>query len=178
MQIFYNFILSIVLLIIGILPYNVLGFEQSFSSKAPIEIVSDSARYLTEQNKAYFYGKVEAVQDTTKLLCDDMEVIFETSPSSDTTPPSHSKKIKKIIFKGHVEIITPNETASSEEGEYNVAKEEFILRKNVRLKQGGNILEGDELIYLKRTGESFLTSNNKSKKVKGVFFSNKPQKKP
>jgi lipopolysaccharide transport protein LptA len=140
------------------------------NSASPIQIVSDSAKYNTLDNKAFFEGNVIITHDGIKLLCDKVEVIFGKVPNSEIGTIDNSARIEKLIFLGNVSIISPQETANSEEGEYDVFTKKFILRKNVSLKQGSDVLYGDELIYSENTGETLLTWDKKNKeRVRGVF---------
>lgn len=143
-------------------------------SSTPIEILSDEVRYLNEESKAIFTGKVEATQDDYKMWCNEMVVLFskgENKPSS-IQDSEHASKIDKILLNGDVKIQTKEDTATSSYGEYSVADDIFILKENVVLIQQDNKMFGDELIYRRKTGESLLKSHKSTnnQRVKAIII--------
>lgn len=138
------------------------------SNDDPIEILSDTLRYIPEENLAIFSGKVETTQGTMKLYCDVMKVKFyEKEESLNATT---ANKIKHIFVTGNVKLVTPTEKAESERGEFDEGKSLIYLFDNVRLYQGDNLLKGDKLTYSTITGESLLGSNKSTKRVTGIFI--------
>ncbi len=154
-------LILIFLLLLGV-PYALNALELQPNSKAPIEILSDEVRYLNIEGKAIFTGNVVATQDDIIVKSKSMEVLFdksnETKVKTDTKTNVQNGGISIIYFKDNVDITTKNDHATAKNGEYDVKKGIFTLKGDVRLEQAGNVLTGDELIYIKNTGETLLKS--------------------
>lgn len=135
---------------------NAAGPE-TIKSDSPIEILSDEAQYYNSANKAVFKGNVVATQDTLVIKTAVMEVDMEKSAAN----KEEHGGISKAVLTGGVDITNVSDNATSETGEYDGKTGVMILRGNVVLKQNGNIMYGDELVYSSRTGESVLKRDPK-----------------
>ncbi|WP_372025603.1 LptA/OstA family protein [Tistrella mobilis] len=82
-------------------------------------------------------------------------------------------EISKIEADGHVQIITPNESARGDVGVYDVNKGMITLTGAVKLTQGRSQLEGERLVLDLNKGRSTLESGRKGP-VRGLFV---PEKK-
>lgn len=134
-------------------------------SNEPIEITSNQLRIFKKTDQAIFEGNVLAIQGDLKLYCDKMTVFFEKkNPSQEQQDDAQleKSKINKIDFEGNVFIITPQESASSHKGDYNVPTGIFTLVGDVEMIQNKNTLKGHKMIYNKNTGESLLTNKSNS----------------
>lgn len=146
-------------------------------SNEPIEITSNELRIFKKSDYAIFEGNVLAIQGTMKLYCDKMTVYFENSNTKTTEEETGlgQSKINKIDFIGHVFIITPEESATGDKGDYNVKTGIFTLTGDVELLQNKNTLKGHKMIYNKNTGESLLTNKTndqvkKQERVKAILI--------
>ncbi len=145
------------------------AYAKDKESSSPINISSEELRVFKQKNIAIFDGKVHAIQDDLNLYCDSMTVFFEKNQTQNSTKDQENgvgkSKVEKVNFSGNVHIVTREESAKSQVGEYNVKTGIFTLTGNVELIQKKNTLYGNKLIYNKNTGESLLT-NSTSGKVK------------
>ncbi|MFN5382261.1 MAG: LptA/OstA family protein [Alphaproteobacteria bacterium] len=141
-------------------------------SNSPIEILSDEVRYLNNESKAVFTGKVEASQEDSKMWCDQMTVYFNKSDDKADKKDLDNNKIEKILLDGNVRLESKEDKASSDHGEYKVKDDIFILIDNVVLIQNKNTMYGDELVYRRKTGESLLKSKaqGNKKRVKALII--------
>lgn len=139
-------------------PGIAMAAQNSFNSKEPIEITSDSLEVQQIENKATFVGNVVAIQKDVRLKSDKMIVYYTQSDEKNASVGADKKQsIKKIEVEGNVFLSTPEETASGTRGDYDVVGEEIHLYDNVVLTRGQNTLKGNQLTYNFATGRSVVT---------------------
>ncbi|MEO1018328.1 MAG: LptA/OstA family protein, partial [Pseudomonadota bacterium] len=93
--------------------------QDSFSdhdSNQPVEIESDNLVVRQAENLAIFTGNVDALQGTTTLKADKLIVYYQLSGEQS----ENSQPIEKIEAEGDVVITSPTETASGDEGIYDL----------------------------------------------------------
>ena len=133
-------------------------------------VVHDQQKYAT------FKGSVKAVQGTTTLRADQLDVHYvgggdklaigkgtaEALPAKATgdnastaAADSTEAKITKIEAKGNVIINSDqDQTTTSDWALYDVPAQMVTVGGNVVLTQGQNVLKGDRLVIDLKTGES------------------------
>jgi lipopolysaccharide export system protein LptA len=151
----------------------------SQSSKDPIDIESDVLVVHDQQKYATFKGNVKAVQGTTTLRAEQLDVHYvgggdqltgQAKPaaqsgaaaSGDTggAKPAGSgndpgAQITKVEAKGDVIINSgQDQTTTSDWALYDVPSQLVTVGGNVVLTQGQNVLKGDRLVIDLKTGES------------------------
>ena len=159
-----------------------LSLGAKHDNKQPIEITSDQLEVLQKDNKAIFSGHVVAVQGDVNLKAEKMVVYYKQSESAAKTG-GEKNAIQKIDVDGGVFLSTPEETASGDNGIYDVEGQKIFLNTNVVLTREKNVLKGDKLVYDFATGKSTLnaggaTSTGGKQRVKAVFVPSdeKPKK--
>jgi lipopolysaccharide export system protein LptA len=153
----------------------------SQSSKDPIDIESDVLVVHDQQKYATFTGKVKAVQGTTTLRADRLDVhyvgggdkltgggntegadqaapatkVAEVKPAGTAAASDDGTQISKIEAKGDVIINSDkDQTTTSDWAIYDVPSHMVTVGGNVVLTQGKNVLKGDRLVIDLTTGES------------------------
>ena len=148
----------------------------SKNSNEPIDIESDVLVVHDQQKYATFTGNVKAVQGTTTLRAEQLDVHYvgggdklatgETKPAPAAGPaPAGDKpadasqgqqaQITKIEAKGNVIITSEqDQTTTSDWALYDVPAQLVTVGGNVVLTQGQNVLKGDRLVIDLKTGES------------------------
>jgi lipopolysaccharide export system protein LptA len=146
----------------------------SGSSKEPIDIESDLLVVHDKKKLATFKGNVKAVQGTTTLRAQELDVHYvggdrlgtgrgaegaAPTPASDGPDakgkPDDNTQISKIEAKGEVVIVTDDDqTTTSDWALYDVPAQLVTVGGNVVLTQGDNVLKGDRLVIDLKTGES------------------------
>lgn len=153
----------------------------SQSSKDPINIESDVLVVHDQQKYATFTGSVKAVQGTTTLRAEQLDVHYEgggdklatgngaTAEALPVKPAGaaanagatagasddNQTKITKIEAKGNVIINSEqDQTTTSDWALYDVPAQLVTVGGNVVLTQGQNVLKGDRLVIDLKTGES------------------------
>lgn len=167
----------------------------SIDTSQPIEITAqDSLEWADVERVATFRGEVKAVQGTMTLYADTLKVHVAQpgTKGAKPAPPQAGRsegqqsegqqgggladaagEISKIEADGHVQIITPNESARGDVGVYDVNKGMITLTGAVKLTQGRSQLEGERLVLDLNKGRSTLESGRKGP-VRGLFV---PEKK-
>ncbi|WP_372018032.1 LptA/OstA family protein [Tistrella mobilis] len=162
----------------------------SIDTSQPIEITAqDSLEWADVERVATFRGEVKAVQGTMTLYADTLKVHVAQpgARGAKQAPPQAGQsegqqgggladaagEISKIEADGHVQIITPNESARGDVGVYDVNKGMITLTGAVKLTQGRSQLEGERLVLDLNKGRSTLESGRKGP-VRGLFV---PEKK-
>ena len=149
----------------------------SQSSKDPIDIESDVLVVHDQQKYATFKGSVKAVQGTTTLRADQLDVHYvgggdklaigkgtaealpdqgdQATTPAPPPPTAAEAKITKIEAKGNVIINSDqDQTTTSDWALYDVPAQMVTVGGNVVLTQGQNVLKGDRLVIDLKTGES------------------------
>jgi lipopolysaccharide export system protein LptA len=145
----------------------------SKSSNEPIDIESDLLTVHDAKKYATFSGNVKAVQGTTTLRAQELDVHYVggsdklTGQSGGTVPVAsqtaapgaqgagNSTQINKIEARGNVVITSEDDqTTTSDWALYDVPAQLVTVGGNVVLTQGQNVLKGDRLIIDLKTGES------------------------
>ncbi len=152
----------------------------SESSDEPIDIESDVLVVHDSKKYATFRGNVKAVQGTTTLRAQELDVHYTgggrdkltgaastatannqaTGTSDGGTVPAAIKQeggtqITKIEAKGQVVIVSADDqTTTSDWALYDVPTQLVTVGGNVVLMQGQNVLKGDRLVIDLKTGES------------------------
>lgn len=148
----------------------------SGSSDEPIDIESDVLVVHDSKKYATFRGNVKAVQGTTTLRAQELDVHYAgggrdrltgaasnaANASDNATVPAAVKQgagsgtqITKIEAKGKVVINSDDDqTTTSDWALYDVPTQLVTVGGNVVLMQGQNVLKGDRLVIDLKTGES------------------------
>jgi len=153
----------------------------SQSSKDPIDIESDLLVVHDQQKYATFSGNVKAVQGTTTLRAQQLDVHYvgggdklaggggkaegadQAAPATkvaDVKPAGGAAsddgtQITKIEAKGDVVINSDkDQTTTSDWAIYDVPSQLVTVGGNVVLTQGKNVLKGDRLVIDLKTNES------------------------
>lgn len=170
------------------------------SSKDPIDIESDVLVVHDKDKYATFKGNVKAVQGTTTLRANEINVHYvggdklapgpkkEDGGETVTAPATKvadaqgggkadngsNAQITKIEAKGNVVITSDkDQTTTSDWAIYDLPAQQVTVGGNVVLSQGQNVLKGDRLVIDLTTGESrFENSGNSTAggRIRALFM--------
>ena len=143
-----------------------VGVAGGHDASQPIKIASDSLEVQREDQVAIFRGNVDAVQGDMNLHADTLIVRYDTNSDGD-------QEISQIEAEGNVFLSSPSETASGDEGIYNVIDGTIELFGSIVLTRGENVIRGDRLELNLKTGRSRVISEASGKsggRVKGLFI--------
>lgn len=128
------------------------------ADKLPVKVESDSLVFSGDSNISVFKGNVVAHYEDIVIKSDNMTVFFKKD-----------KKVDRILSEGNVQITKGDLYSLSEYAEINVDLDNAILKKNVKVWQGQNYLEGDEVIIYNKDNKVIVNKGDNSR-VKIIFF--------
>jgi len=141
------------------------------SSNEPIQIESDKLEIHDQEHTADFTGNVKVVQGKTTLQAGHMTVYYKPkSDGANATPADGAKTASASISSGNADIdhiiVTDKvflnsgtQTATADNGSFDMAKQLFILKgEKVVLTDGPNVFTGCQLTVHMETGQAQLDS--------------------
>ncbi|QND21688.1 LPS ABC transporter substrate-binding protein LptA [Rhizobium leguminosarum bv. viciae] len=146
------------------------------SNDQPIQIESDKLEIHDQEHTALFTGKVKVVQGTTTMQSGKMTVYYKdkaAKPAADGAQPaaqpeqsaslaSGSADIDKILVTDKVLLTSGTQTATADDGNFDMASQTFILTADegnkVILSDGPNVFTGCKLTVHMQTGRAELES--------------------
>ncbi|ANL38887.1 LptA/OstA family protein [Rhizobium phaseoli] len=142
------------------------------SNDQPIQIESDKLEIHDQEHIALFTGKVKVVQGTTTMQSGKMTVYYKdkaAKPAADGAQPeksaslaSGSADIDKILVTDKVLLTSGTQTATADDGKFDMASQTFTLTADqgnkVILSDGPNVFTGCKLTVHMQTGQAELES--------------------
>lgn len=143
----------------------------------PVKIESDALEVRDKSRQATFMGNVKLTQGETILQCKTLVIFYE-----DTSAPAAPKKgapataqkqgvgtgtgqqIKRAEAKGDVRVTQKDQTATGDNGVFDVKANSVTLIGNVVVTQGTNVLRGERMVVDLNTGIARVTN-----RVEGLF---------
>ena len=137
------------------LPFSVGAQSlKGFNTDTPIEITANALEVLQQEEKAMFKGEVVATQGKLQLTSDVMIVHYRSADKK-----GDAQAVSKIEVDGNVFLSTPDESARSHHGTYNVDGNMITLKGDVVLTRGENVVKGAVLEYDLTTGRSQIVGD-------------------
>jgi lipopolysaccharide export system protein LptA len=167
-------------------PPNALqGFSQNRDK--PVQIDAATLEVRDKDKVATFLGNVRMVQGDTTMHCRTLFVYYDQDATPGTLTaakpgPGGQQQIKRLEAKGNV-IVTQkgdqpgkeDQTATGENGVFDMKANTVTLLGGVVVSQGQNVLRGERLVVDLTTGVSRMEGG----KVQGLFMpSNATETKP
>ena len=143
-------------------PNALQGFSQN--SDKPVEIKAQSFEMRDKEKVAVFTGNVRVVQGDTTIRCNSLIVSYLTGSSPPGAAraaqpgPGGNSQISKLEARGGVVVIQKDQTATGENGVYDMRTKVVTLTGNVVVSQGGNVMRGDRMIVDLNSGVSRIES--------------------
>jgi lipopolysaccharide export system protein LptA len=148
------------------------GAMQSFTPNRdqPVRITSNTLEVRDKIRQATFSGDVKLVQGETTVSCKTLVVFYEDSQSQSSAKKAApadtqqqkgaSQQIKRAECKGDVLIVQKDQTASGENGVFEMKANTFILTGKVVVTEGQKVMRGDRMEANLATGETKVTSSS------------------
>ncbi|NLS18293.1 LPS ABC transporter substrate-binding protein LptA [Rhizobium sp. P40RR-XXII] len=147
----------------------------ALSSDQPIQIESDKLEIHDQESQAVFTGNVKVVQGTTTMQAGKMTVFYKKKQPTDAKQAdnpvakvakeqnqslvSGDANIDHILVTDKVYLVSGTQTATAEDGSFDMANQLAILKgKKVVLTDGPNVFTGCQLTVHMATGEAQLDS--------------------
>jgi len=142
-------------------PPNALqGFSQNRGK--PINIHSATLEVRDKDKMATFAGDVHLVQGDTTLRSKTLVVFYEDDPAKAATSGGQAnqngqqsnQQIRRVEAKGGVIVVQKDQTATGENGVFDMHANTVTLLGSVVISQGPNVVKGDRLTVDMTTGVS------------------------
>ncbi len=128
----------------------------ALSNDEPIQIESDLLKINEETSQATFTGNVKVVQGETVLQAGEMIVNYIKGGGSVS---SGAADIREIELYKKVLIVSGTQTATADEGNFNMADEVLVLTgEKVVLTDADNVFIGCKLTVYMKNGQAKLDS--------------------
>jgi lipopolysaccharide export system protein LptA len=149
------------------------------NSGQPVRIESTSLEVRDKSRMATFTGNVKLTQGDSTVQCKVLVVYYEDSAAAPppgtksgpaiASPGGGKQQIKRMEAKGDVIITQKDQTASGENGLFDVKANTLTLTGNVVLTQHGNVLNGEKMVVDLTTGITRVESSSKGP-VRGLII--------
>jgi lipopolysaccharide export system protein LptA len=146
------------------------GFSQN--KKDPIKIESLSLEVRDKEKIATFIDNVRLVQGDMTLECKRLTVFYddEITPGGSTAKKGKSgsdpgagsggQQVRRLEAKGGVVVTQKDQTATGDNGVYDMKTNSIVLTGNVVMAQGPNVVKGEKLVVDMTTGISRVESGS------------------
>jgi lipopolysaccharide export system protein LptA len=150
------------------------GAMQGFSANRdqPVKITSNSLEVRDKIHQATFLGDVKLVQGDTTITCKALLVFYEDASvaKKGAAPDVQAQKgsnqqIKRAECKGDVLIVQKDQTASGENGVFDIKSNTVTLTGNVVVTQGQKVMRGDRMVANLGTGVTTVDSSKSKGRV-------------
>lgn len=152
-------------------PNALQGFSQNRDK--PVKIAAASLEVRDKDQTATFTGDVNLIQGDTTLKCRSLVVFYDQnakggkdgkgSMTAASGTPGGAQQIRRLEAKGGVVVTQKDQTATGENGVFDMRANTVTLIGNVVVTQGPNILRGDRLVVDLSTGVSRVESGNRGR---------------
>jgi len=128
----------------------------------PVKIEAATLEVRDKQRQATFSGGVKLVQGETTLKCKSLVVFYEDTAAgpqakkgaapAQSAGPGGSQQIKRAEARGDVLVTQKDQTASGENGVFDLKANTVTLTGNVVVTQGQNVMRGEKMVVELTTG--------------------------
>ena len=162
-------------------PLGPAGFAKS---DQPVKIESTTLEIRDKSRMATFSGNVKLTQGDTTVQCKTMIVYYEDNQATAATkappkaagPNAGQQQIKRVEAKGGVIVTQKDQTASGDNGLFDMKANTVTLTGNVVVTQGQNVVRGEKMVADLTTGKYTMESCKAGCRVEMLAFPNKDTK--
>ncbi|MDT1060712.1 lipopolysaccharide transport periplasmic protein LptA [Paracoccus sp. CPCC 101403] len=119
------------------------GFGNAQDVKAPVEVTADALQVDQRTGLAVFTGNVLIGQGAMRLSADRVTVTYAQD---------NAQKISAMKAEGNVTLASGQDAAEAKTADYDVESGNVVLRGDVLLTQGSNVLTGETVTVNLATG--------------------------
>lgn len=140
-------------------PPQPVGTAQGLSMDGdqPVRIESNTLEVRDKIRQATFSGDVKLTQGDTIIKCKVLVVFYEDTAAptkkgapppvtAGGEPPKRNQKIKRAEAKGDVLVIQKDQTATGDNGVFDVKSNTVTITGSVVVTQGATVLKGDRMV--------------------------------
>jgi lipopolysaccharide export system protein LptA len=137
----------------------------SMNRDQPVRIESNTLEVRDKIRQATFLGDVKLTQGETTLKCRTLVVFYEDTPvvAKKGAPPAPqgqkgSQQIKRAEAKGDVFVTQKDQTATGENGVFDLKSNTVTMIGNVVVTQGTSVMRGERMVVNLTTGVTTFES--------------------
>jgi lipopolysaccharide export system protein LptA len=134
----------------------------SMNKDQPVQIEAATLEVRDKQRQATFSGGVKLTQGETVLKCKMLVVFYEDTAAApqakkgaapaQAAAPGGNQQIKRAEARGDVLVTQKDQTASGENGVFDLKANTVTLSGNVVVTQGQNVMRGERMVVELTTG--------------------------
>lgn len=107
------------------------------TSRAPIDIISDTVEADQKKNTVTFKGNVIAKQEDTTLYANTLIITYDQT----------NKRLKEIIAVGNVKVVQLDRRATGQRATFDPDKNKIVLDGEAVIREGANVIRGERIIF-------------------------------
>ncbi len=107
------------------------------TSRAPIDITSDTVEANQKQNVVTFRGNVLAKQEDITLYANSVTINYDPD----------TKGIKTIVATGNVKIVQQDRRATGQKITFQQDENKVLLEGEAVIREGDNVIRGERVTY-------------------------------
>ena len=107
------------------------------TSRAPIDITSDTVEGDTKKNLYTFKGNVVARRDDITLYANMLTILYDPE----------IREIKTVVATGNVKVVQQDRRATGQKITFQQDENKIVLEGDAVLREGDNVIRGERVIY-------------------------------
>jgi lipopolysaccharide export system protein LptA len=144
--------------------------QLSPQSNGPIDVTGDQLEAQPQQCLAIYRGNVEALQGTSRLRTDVLNLYAKPAPPDAHPAPAASPDgaastkcgaLERMEAHGSVYYVTPSEVVKGDDAVYLADSKTITVTGDVVVSQGKNVVVGNRLVINTDTQHATMESNAK-----------------
>lgn len=116
------------------------------TSRAPIDITSDTVEGDQKKNLVIFKGNVVAKQEEATLYANQLTLYYDPE----------TRRIREIVALGNVKVTQGDRRATSQKATFYQNENKIVLEGEVVIREGENVIRGEKVVYLVDEERSFV----------------------
>lgn len=139
----------------------------SLERDQPVRIEASTLEVRDKIRQATFSGDVKLTQGDTTLKCKILVVFYEDTaapkkgaPQAQKAAGTTAQQIKRAEAKGDVFITQKDQTASGENGVFDLKSNTVTMTGNVVVTQGQTVMRGERMVVNLTTGVTTVESSS------------------
>ncbi|MDC7676481.1 LptA/OstA family protein [Asticcacaulis machinosus] len=137
----------------------------------PVAIGGDDLELLEGERVQLWTGRVEVLQDDTRLRADQVRMIHAPKPGGG----AGFGEVDRIEATGNLYFVQGNQVIRGDKAVYTRADDTMIVTGDVIVKQGENVMTGNRLVYNVSAGRTTMDAAQSKGRVRAVIYpDNKP----
>ena len=147
------------------------------SSNAPVDVTADQLEVQNQKCLAVWSGDAEALQATSRLRANTINIYNKTLPSRTGDQPGRNcGQLDRMEADGQVYYVTPDQVVKGDHAVYSAGDKTITVTGDVVVSQGCNVSAGSRLVINTESGVATMASNvtgrGKTGRVRAVLSQN------